>query len=220
MFIWAVQTGKTTQTALGFYIFPLVAVLFGRVIFGERLSPLRWAAVAMVGLAALLLTYGAGTAPWIALILATNFALYGVIKKRLDMGPVVSVTAEVLIMAPVLVLILWQSSHNSAGHFGGWNSDTALLIFAGPLTAIPLILFSYATRRLTMTSTGLISYINPTLQFFCAVALFMEPFTTWHGVAFALIWAALALYSWASYGAENAATRPASAASASGTRSR
>ncbi len=219
VFIWSIQTGHATQTALGFYIFPLVAVLFGRVFFGERLEPLQWLAVGLVALAVGNLAFGTGAVPWVALMLAGNFALYGGIKKALRMGPVVSVTAEVLVMMPVALWLLWQSSHNGLGHFGGWTWDTGLLIFAGPLTAVPLILFSYAAGQLTLTTTGLVSYINPTLQFFCAIVLFSEPFTAWHIAAFGLIWIALALYSMVTARQERTRLRAVKAASASGTAS-
>ena len=219
IFIWAIQTGRTTETALGFYIFPLVAVLFGRVFFGEALSRTQWGAVVLVAVAVLLLTYGLGKPPWIALVLAANFAIYGAIKKRLDLGPVLSVTAEVLVLTPVALLLLWQSNLHGGGHFGGWTRETALLVFAGPLTAVPLILFSYAARRMTLTTTGLTSYINPTLQFFCAVALFGEPFTGWHIQAFVLIWTALALYSASMWRQEKARLSARKVAAASGTNS-
>lgn len=219
IFIWSIQSGRATESALGFYIFPLVAVLLGRVLFGEALRRAQWSAVALVAIAVLLLTYGLGKPPWIALVLAANFAIYGAIKKRLDLGPVLSVTAEVLVLAPVALLLLWQSSHNGTGHFGGWTRETALLIFAGPLTAVPLILFSYAARRLTLTTTGLTSYINPTLQFFCAVVLFAEPFTGWHIQAFALIWTALALYSMSMWRQEKARLSALKVAGASGSSS-
>lgn len=212
VFIAAIQSGRATQSALGFYIFPLVAVVLGRLLFDEALNRFQWAAVGMVAVAVGLLTYGLGAAPWVALLLAGNFAIYGVIKKRLGLGPVVSVTAEVLVMLPVVLWLLWQSSHNGGGHFGGWTADTALLIFAGPLTAVPLIFFSYAAPRLTLTSTGLVSYINPTLQFFCAVVLFSEPFTFWHVQAFILIWGALMLYSWTTYRQEKTRRKAAKAA--------
>ncbi len=219
IFIWSVQSGQATQNALGFYIFPLVAVLLGRVLFGEMLNKVQWGAVALVAIAVSALTYGLGQTPWVALVLAGNFAVYGVIKKRLSMDPVISVTAEVVVMLPFALVLLWHTGHNGTGHFGGWNRDTGLLIFAGPLTALPLILFSFAAPRLTLTTTGLVSYINPTLQFFCAVALFQEPFTVWHVQAFALIWIALALYSISSWRQEKARLSALRVAAESGTTS-
>lgn len=217
LFIWAIQSGYATQSALGFYIFPLVAVIIGRVFFAEALKPVQWISVGLATSAVCLLTYGLGAAPWIALILSACFGVYGLIKKRLAMGAMMSVTAEMIVLLPAALLILWQTSHNNAGHFGGWDEQTALLIFSGPLTAIPMILFTYATARLTMTSVGLISYINPTLQFFCAVVLFSEPFSGWHLIAFCLIWTALALYSLSTYRQDKSRRKAVSAVAASGT---
>ena len=217
LFIWAVQTGQATEAALGYYIFPLVSVLLGRLAFGERLSRVQLAAVGLVSVAVSLLTYGLGTAPWLALALAASFGLYGLAKKRLAVGPVVSVTAEVLLLSPFALIVLWQTGDNGAGAFGASWRDSALLILAGPITATPLILFSYAARRLSMATSGLLSYINPTLQFFCAVVLFAEPFTAWHVQAFALIWCALALYSVSTFRQDKARRRALRAAAASGT---
>ncbi|WP_299966934.1 EamA family transporter RarD [uncultured Roseobacter sp.] len=217
LFIWSVQTGHTTQTSLGYYIYPLVAVVIGRLVFGERLTPLQWLAVALAATAVALLTFGLGTAPWIALALAVTFGIYGLIKKQLDLGPVVSVTAEILLLIPLAAAVLLQTHHNGGAVLGGDLRTAALLIFAGPITALPLILFSYAARRLTMTSTGLLQYINPTLQFGCAVFIFAEPFGPWHVAAFALIWTALALYSATALVLDNARRKAARAAAASGT---
>lgn len=217
LFIWAVQSGQATEAALGYYIFPLVSVLLGRLVFAERLNRVQLFAVGLVAVAVSLLTYGLGTAPWLAVAIAASFGLYGLAKKRLAVGPVVSVTAEVMLLSPLAVLVLWQTGDNGAGAFGASFRDTALLVLAGPITATPLILFSYAARRLSMATTGLLSYINPTLQFFCAVVLFREPFTGWHVQAFMLIWGALALYSISTFRQDKARRSALRAASASAT---
>ncbi len=217
LFIWAVQSGQATEAALGYYIFPLVSVLLGRLVFAERLNRVQLFAVGLVAVAVSLLTYGLGTAPWLAVAIAASFGLYGLAKKRLAVGPVVSVTAEVMLLSPLAVLVLWQTGDNGAGAFGASFRDTALLVLAGPITATPLILFSYAARRLSMATAGLLSYINPTLQFFCAVVLFREPFTGWHVQAFMLIWGALALYSISTFRQDKARRRALRAASASAT---
>lgn len=217
LFIWSVQTGQTTQTSLGYYIYPLVAVVIGRAVFGERLTPLQWLAVALATLAVTLLTFGLGTAPWIALALALTFGLYGLLKKQQSIGPVVSVTAEILLVTPLALFVLLQTYHNGGAVFGGDLWTMALLIFAGPLTALPLILFSYAARRLAMTSLGLLQYINPTLQFACAVFVFSEPFGGWHVAAFVLIWSALALYSATALHHDRARRKAARAVPVSGT---
>ncbi|HBB83532.1 MAG TPA: EamA family transporter RarD [Sulfitobacter sp.] len=217
IFIWSVQNGQATEAALGYYIFPLVSVLLGRLVFAEQLNRVQLSAVGLVTVAVALLTFGLGSAPWLAVMIAASFGLYGLAKKRLAVGPVVSVTAEVLLLSPLAILVLWQTGDNGAGAFGASFRDTALLMLAGPITATPLILFSYAARRLSMATAGLLSYINPTLQFFCAVVLFREPFTGWHVQAFVLIWCALALYSVTTFRKEKARRRALRAASASAT---
>jgi chloramphenicol-sensitive protein RarD len=217
LFIWAIETERATQSSVGYYIYPLVSVVLGWALFSERLSRIQWAAIALAAFGVCVLTYGLGGAPWIALTLASTFAIYGLIKKQLSVGPVISVTAEVVLVAPFAALFLWLSWHNGTGAFGHDLTTTALLVLAGPLTAVPLILFSYAARRASMATIGLVGYLNPTLQFICAVVVFSEPFTKWHGTAFALIWTALAVYSGVLWVQDKTARKASSAAIASGT---
>lgn len=217
LFIWSVQNGNTTQTSLGYYIYPLVAVVIGRLVFGEMLNRTQGVAVACATLAVSILTVGLGTVPWIALTLAITFGFYGLIKKQQSTGPVVSVTGEIMLLMPLALLVLLQTHHDGGAIFGGDLQTMALLVFAGPITALPLILFSYAARRLAMTSVGLLQYINPTLQFACAVFVFSEPFGPWHMAAFVLIWSALALYSATAYRQDKARRKASRAAAASGT---
>ena len=198
LFIVSIQIGRATEASLGYYIFPLVAVLVGRFVFGERLGPGQWLAVALATIAVAVLTYGLGVAPWVSLVLATSFGLYGVVKKMLPVGPVVSVTCETLFFLPIGLGILIASHGAGQGAFGQNFTDSTLLILSGPMTALPLILFSYAARRVAMATVGLLQYINPTLQFLIAVFVFGEAFTLWHQIAFALIWAALVIFSVAS----------------------
>jgi len=216
LFIYSVGQGHVTESSLGYYIFPLAAVLLGRLVLGERLARLQWIAVALATLAVVILTVGLQAAPFIAIAIASTFAGYGLIKKGLDLGPVLSVTVEMLILSPLAVvwIVLWGTG------VGGGNSLTTHLVLAlsGPLTATPLIMFSYAARRVRLSTIGLLQYINPTLQFLCAAVYFAEPFTPWHAVAFPIIWVALALYSVASLGQERAARRAASAAGTSAAR--
>ncbi|MCK0150896.1 EamA family transporter RarD [Marivita sp. S6314] len=195
LFIWAIQVGRATEASMGYYIFPLVAVLIGRLLLGEKLSTAQWSAVAMAGFAVVSLTIGLQILPWIPLVLATTFGIYGLVKKQLDLGPVVSVTAEVLMLTPLAVAWLLYLHTGSGGAFGDEIGQSLFLIAAGPMTAMPLILFSYGARRLTMSTVGIVQYLNPTLQFLCAVVIFGEPFGPVHLFAFALIWTALAVYS-------------------------
>lgn len=207
LFIFSVQVGRATEASMGYYIFPLVAVLLGRVVLGETLSRAQWSAIALAAGAVLALTIGLSLVPWISLMLATTFGMYGLIKKRLDLGPVISVTAEVLILSPIAVAWLVHLHFGQGGVYGRDAVETALLMTSGPLTALPLILFSYGARRLTMSTVGIVQYINPTLQFFCAVLIFGEPFGAIHMVAFALIWTALAIYSGSAFGQDRARRR-------------
>lgn len=215
VFILSIQIGRAIEASLGYYVFPLFAVVLGYGLLSERLSRMQWLAVALAAFAVALLAAGLGAAPWIALILASSFSIYGLIKKALPVGPLVSVTTEVVLLAPLALIWLWGV------HFAGWTEfadrpgavfgtnmrDTLLLIFSGPLTASPLILLSYATKRISFATLGLIQYINPTLQFTVAVVIFGEAFTGWHQIAFALIWTGLAIYSADALRQERAARR-------------
>ncbi|MDF1801507.1 EamA family transporter RarD [Thalassovita sp.] len=211
-FILSIQIGKAVEASLGYYIFPLVAVLIGVAVFRETLSKAQILAVVLAGSAVLVLTIGLGVAPWISLILAVTFGLYGLVKKQLPVGPVVSVTAEVLLLSPIALIVIglsWQQGHAA---FGNDLRDSLLLMLSGPLTATPLILFSTATKRVSMATVGLVQYLNPTLQFLCAVLVFGEPFGQWHAIAFGLIWTALAIYSLAALRQDRAARRASIAA--------
>lgn len=194
-FIFSIQSGYAVEAAMGYYIFPLVAVLLGRVVFGEELKSAQWVAVALATIAVVALTYGLGVAPWISLLVAGSFGFYGVVKKRLAAGPVISVTGEVALLVPIAIVVLVVVHAKEEGHFGTAAWENGMLIFSGVLTAAPLMLFSYATHRNRLSTVGLLQYINPTAQFFCAVVIFGEPFGVWHGVAFGLIWAGLTIYS-------------------------
>ena len=220
LYINAIQTGHAIQASMGYYIFPLVAVGLGMLAFGERLSALQGVAVGLAAAGIGVLTYGLGVMPWLALLLALTFGVYGMVKKQMAAGPVVSVTAEVLFLAPLAAG--WLAAKHlgilpGGGHFGQSLQVSAMLAFSGVITAVPLMLFSHASRRVSMATFGLTQYLNPTLQFLCATLVFAEPFSRWHMAAFALIWGALAVYSLASLRAGPAANPAASAAASAGT---
>lgn len=207
VFIYATSSGQTTQISLGYYIFPLAAVLVGRLWFGERLGALQGIAVALAGLAVLGLALAQGALPWISLYLAISFCLYGVVKKRLDLGPVLSVSAEVALFLPLALVILAPTQLSGQGAFGASLSDSVLLIVGGVITAVPLMLFSYAARRVPLGTLGILQYISPSMQFLCATLLFGEAFTTAHMIAFPMIWVALVLFSIGSLRQDRAARR-------------
>lgn len=213
-FIWAITNGHGLEASLGYYIFPLVAVLIGMVAFGETLKRAQWVAVGLAAVAVLVLTIGLGVAPWLALALAGTFGIYGLVKKNSDLGPVVSVTAEVVLLAPFAIAWIWFRGTGAGG--GNTFSTHAILALSGPLTASPLILFSFATRRVRMATVGLVQYLNPTLQF--ASAIFMGGVVTmWHAIAFPIIWIALLVYSVSALRQDRAVAKPASSAVTSST---
>ena len=202
-FIFSVQTGRALGASLGYYIFPLVAVMLGVIFFRERLGPFRIAAVVLAAIAVAILTIGLGQPPWISLLLAFTFGLYGVVKKGLVASAVTSVAGEVLLLAPLAGLWLvgiyafgWGGiTGRVVGAFGTNLHDTVMLAFAGVITGLPLVLFSYGAQRLNLGLVGILNYINPTLQFLVATFVFFEPVTRWHMIALPIIWIALALYS-------------------------
>jgi len=207
VFITSIQIGKAMEASLGYYIFPLVAVLLGAVVFREGLGRTQLFAVGLAFCAVVTLTLGLGVPPWIALVLASSFGLYGLVKKGLSVGPVVSVTAEVLLLSPIALTVLWSCHSDGQGAFGATWRDSALLAFSGILTGTPLILFSYATRRIALATVGLVQYLNPSLQFLVATLWFLEPFSLWHALAFGMIWTGLAIYTTASLRQDRAARR-------------
>jgi len=196
-FIFAVQSDNITETSLGYFIMPLVTVVWGLILFKEKLSYAQWTAVILAAIAVSILTIGLATAPWIALILAFSFSYYAVLKKKLQISPMVSVTGEVLILIPAAIAIIIYFHQGQGGSFGKSFYTSFLLALSGPLTAAPLILFTYGTLRVSLSTAGILQYLNPTLQFFCAAFLFLEPLSKWHILAFLLIWFALFIYSWA-----------------------
>ncbi|CAG0910433.1 unnamed protein product [Cyprideis torosa] len=195
LFIFSVQIGRVTETSLGYYIFPLLAVVLGVLVFKERLSKVQWLAVMLAAIGVSVLGTGQASVPWISLILALTFGLYGLVKKRLSVGPVISVTAEVVVLSPLAIGWLCYLHYNGNGVFGQDLRTSALLAFSGLLTAVPLILFSRAAQKVRLATVGLLQYINPTLQFICATVIFKEPFGTVQAITFGCIWVALAIYS-------------------------
>lgn len=189
VFIFSVGAGRVTESSLGYYIFPLVMVLLGLVVFRETLSKLQWMSVALAVIAVIVLTYGLGRAPWLAMIISFTFGIYGLLKRIIKVDSVISVTLEVVFLLPFAVAYLcWFGSMPDA-------PTLALLMFSGLITAGPLMLMTYATQTVRMASVGLVQYLNPVLQFFCAIVLLGEVLTSWHIIAIGLIWIALAFYT-------------------------
>lgn len=197
IYVWAIAAERAVEGALGYYINPLVNVVLGVVLLGERFTKLQMAAVACAVIAVCILTFGAGGLPWISLALAFTFGIYGYLRKTLPVGPSQGFMLEVLILAiPALGVAIWFTASGN-GHFGttGWN-DAGLLMLSGVVTAVPLILYANGAKLLRYTTIGLLQYIAPTLIFLLAVFVFEEPFSPIHGIAFGFIWTGLGLYSY------------------------
>ena len=196
-YIWGVNNGHVVETSLGYFINPLVTVLMGVVILGERLRRLQWVAMGIATLAVLGLTVEYGRPPWVALALAFSFGSYGLAKKKANVGAVESLTVETLVLAPLAAgYILWLVEQNTST-FGAEGASHALLITtAGVVTAVPLICFGAAATRVSMTTIGLLQYLAPTIQFALGVLLFHEAMPPMRWVGFALVWLALVIFTY------------------------
>ena len=199
LYIWAVNAGHVVESSLGYFINPLLNVLLGVLFLRERLTRTQWASVAIATLGVLWLTFRFGQLPWIALALAGSFALYGLIRKlaAVDSIPGLAIESAYLFL-PVVALLAWSETHGQGGFFardgfGFWLD--ALLVFSGVLTALPLIGFAYAVRRVPLSTVGLLQYIAPTMQFLLGVLFFHEPFDGSRALGFACIWIALGLFA-------------------------
>ncbi|MBZ9884167.1 EamA family transporter RarD [Mesorhizobium sp. CA10] len=200
IYVWAIAVDRTVETALGYYINPLVSVVVGAVLLGERLDKLQIAAVALATIAVTVLTVEAGKLPWVSLALAFSFAAYGFFRKTLPIGPSQGFLLEVLLLSvPALCYIVYLIATGQDHFISSTGADTALLIGCGPVTAVPLLLFAFGARLLRLSTIGIMQYIAPTMVFLIAVLIFDEPFGTTQAIAFALIWTALAMYSWSMF---------------------
>jgi chloramphenicol-sensitive protein RarD len=191
-YVFGVQAGYIVETSLGYFINPLVSVLLGVVFLRERLRPLQWAAVSLAALGVLYLTLDYGYIPWIALVLALTFGLYGLAKKTSPLGSFYGLSLETgLMFIPCIGYLLFIQSQGT-GVFGHSSALTnILLVFTGPATAVPLLMFGAAARKMNLTMLGLLQYIAPTLQFLIGVWVYHEPFTIANLVGFCIIWIAL-----------------------------
>ncbi len=200
VYVWAISVERTVETALGYYINPLVTVLMGAVLLGERLNRVQIVAVALAALAVAVLTVEAGGLPWVSLFLAITFAIYGYLRKTLPIGPSQGFFLEVLILlAPALGYVGWLAATGQDHFVGAGGGETALLLLAGPVTAVPLILYAFGAKALRLSTIGIMQYIGPTMIAGIAVFVFKEPFGPERMIAFGLIWTALALYTWSMF---------------------
>ena len=196
IYIWAVSHGHVVEGSLGYFINPLVNVVIGALVLREHMRAGQWAAVALATLGVVWLTWQAGRLPWIALSLAFTFSAYGLQRKLAPLGTLEGLTMETLTLAPLALGALAWWTHAGTAHFVGATPGLmALVAAAGPVTAIPLLLFAYGARRIPFSLLGLLQYIGPTLQLICGVWLLGESFEGPRVWGFVTIWCALALYS-------------------------
>jgi chloramphenicol-sensitive protein RarD len=194
-YIYGVGSGRVVETSLGYFINPLVTVLLGVFVLGERLRAVQWVAIAVGGLAVGVLTIDYGHVPWLALTLALSFGLYGLVKKRLGVAAVDGLTVESGALAlPALVYVIVLGGHGGAT-FGQDGVRTGLLILGGAVTAIPLLLFAGAANRIPLSTIGLLQYLAPILQLGCGVLVFHEPMPLPRLAGFALVWLALGIFA-------------------------
>lgn len=196
IYLYAILSDQVIAGALGYYINPIFSVFLAAIVLKERLSWLQWCAIALVILAVALLTWEAGRLPLISLGLTLSFGFYALFKRALPIGPNQGFTLEVLILCPVaLAYLAWLAAQGELRFGTTGTADILLLIGAGVITAVPLMLYANGAKLLRLTTIALMQYITPTLVFLLAIFVFHEPFEGMKLVAFPIIWAALALYS-------------------------
>lgn len=199
VFIYAIETRQAFQASLGYFLTPLVNVALGMLVLRERMAKLQGVAVALAGLAIVMQLILLGDVPWVTLLLALSFGTYGLLRKQVTLDGLSGLFVETMLLFPLGALALAWLYFNGNSHFmeEGWQS--LLLMTTGVVTAIPLMLFAGATRRLRLATVGFLMYINPTMQFLTALLVFREPLSSAQLATFVLIWAGLALYSWSAW---------------------
>jgi chloramphenicol-sensitive protein RarD len=195
IYIWAVNSGRVLEASLGYFVNPLVTVVFGVLFLRDRLTPRQVLAIALAAAGVVALVVRAGQVPWVAMTLAVTFALYGLLRKRVRIDAVSGLLGEVGILAPVALLYVASLQRSGAGHFGAGARQSVLLATSGVVTALPLIWFAKGVERLRLSTIGLLQYLNPSFQFAIAVFAFGERFTPAHAMAFGCIWISLAIYT-------------------------
>jgi chloramphenicol-sensitive protein RarD len=197
VYIWAIVSGHALDAALGYYINPLFSVFLGAVLLGERLNPVKWAAIALALVAVAILTLDAGRLPLVAIALTVSWGFYAYFKRSLPIGPNQGFLLEVLLLTPpAMAFVLYLMARGGGNFLSGNTADTLLLMGCGLVTAVPLMLYANGAKLLRLSTIGMLQYIAPTMIFLIAVFVFHEPFGHARMVAFPLIWLALVLYSY------------------------
>ncbi len=195
-YIWAVNHGHVIDTSIGYYINPLMSVLFGIVFFRERISGLKTISLLLAAIGIVLMTYELGKLPWVAVVLAVSFSVYGALKKQLHLNPFSSITLETLLMVPFAVPYIGMLMMSPANHFSLATPDLALyLMGTGVVTAVPLVLFSYGANLLPLNVLGFFQYISPTIGLLLGIFFFHETFGMAQISALGFVWAAIVLFT-------------------------
>lgn len=195
-YIYAVVSDQILQASLGYFINPLVSVLFGVIFLHEELRSRQRLAVAIAAVGVAILTWRLGTLPWISLFLAISFAIYGLVRKTVDATPEQGLALETWLLSPLALIFLAGQHQSGQGAFGAHDTATdVLLLLTSVMTATPLLLFTHGARRLPLSTIGIMQYIAPTCQFLLAVLVYREPFDRVQLTAFVLIWIALAIFT-------------------------
>ena len=196
LYVWAVHNAHVLDASLGYFILPLVNVAFGFIFLRERPRRGQWFAVAVAVAGVLWLTLQAGYLPWVALGLALSFGIYGLLRKVATLGALEGLALETLLLSPIAGgLLAWLACQGQGAMVVGHASTRGWLLLAGPLTAIPLLLFAAGARRIPLATLGMLQYISPSLQLLLGVVWFGEAFSPARAIGFALIWLALLAYS-------------------------
>ncbi len=197
IFIWAVESGKIVESSMGYYINPLVSVLFGMVFLKERLDKLQWLAVACAACGIAIMIIKNGSLPWVSVSLAVTFAVYGLLKKLIPVSALTSILWETLLITPVaLGYIYYLSTEQLCTYQSGNSLYIALLMGAGIVTATPLILFTAGAKLLPLKIVGFLQYISPTISLLLGIFVYHESFTFTHILAFSCIWIGLVFFTW------------------------
>lgn len=204
IYVWAVHENHILAASLGYFISPLISVLWGRIFLGEKLSRNKWIAIGIAAAGVAVLAVQALDTLWISLALALSWSSYGLVRKIADIGPIVGLTAETgILFLPFTLFLIWLTfgmpSSATSQHFGDDSTIDLLLIGGSMVTAIPLLLFASAVKKMTLGAIGLLNYLAPTIQFLVGVLVYREPLTASHIACFVLIWISLALFSTDSY---------------------
>ncbi|MAP96477.1 MAG: protein RarD [Ponticaulis sp.] len=200
-YIWAIGQDRIMETSLGYFMNPLANIAVAAIFLSEKLRRVQWVAVSIAVLAVGAETFALGHLPWVSLVLCFSFCFYGVIRRRVQTDSRIGFTVEVLVLLPIVLLWFGVAMGEGRSTWGHDMVQNVLLVLAGPLTAIPLILFAIGAKRLRFSTIGIMQYIAPSLQFLCALA-FGEQLTPQRMVTFALIWVALVIFSVDAYGNE------------------